>query len=72
MAAWSCDACAFRNDDDALAACTVCNAVRVLTCPKCRKDIKCVLCVAMQRYVLLTTGAVERVYIYVYVCVCMR
>lgn len=42
MAAWSCDACTFRNEDDARASCQVCNAVRVVTCPKCRKDIKCV------------------------------
>lgn len=40
MTAWSCDACAFLNDDEALAACHVCNAVRVVSCAKCHGDIK--------------------------------
>lgn len=42
MGVWSCAACTFLNEDDALASCQVCHAVRVVRCAKCRLEIKCV------------------------------
>uniref|UniRef100_K3WFM1 LIM zinc-binding domain-containing protein n=1 Tax=Globisporangium ultimum (strain ATCC 200006 / CBS 805.95 / DAOM BR144) TaxID=431595 RepID=K3WFM1_GLOUD len=40
MTAWSCASCTFLNDNEALAQCAVCNAIRVVSCAKCRQDIK--------------------------------
>jgi hypothetical protein len=39
---WTCAQCTFANANDAAANCGACSAIRVLQCPTCRKEIKCV------------------------------
>lgn len=48
---WSCAACTVRNENDAQVTCGVCNAIRVLECPTCHGEIKCVFaaCVRAQK-----------------------
>jgi hypothetical protein len=39
---WSCTACSVRNENDAQVTCAACSAIRVLECPTCHGEIKCV------------------------------
>ncbi|OWZ22139.1 hypothetical protein PHMEG_0003194 [Phytophthora megakarya] len=37
---WNCPTCTFFNANDAAPTCTACNAIRIMKCPGCKKEIK--------------------------------